>query len=555
MQAVYLLFAVVLVVSTMMPILQAFVNVDIPMNIGDIYLADLPTMINALDNDRLVEIIRETVDNLSTQSGEEESVDGIRVQDLEFFSKLQLSRSKATAMEVSVDGKATITSDAVGVPALPTIAPKTGLSASCSNKVCDFVYRALTCQGMSVKIAHQCASHLVGAMYQCGNYPNNLYDAPSICADQLKSFLTTLLTTFFVGGKTAAIKLLSAFLQDPNFEYATCGTRCYNYYAQAANSLYLQCSPELQALNKTYPFVYGVATFNQFRMQNCNTNSTGNNCYVNFVRMQNEAKNAAVPVNTFNYQCKNYIAGLEAFDSYVMDQIYQKFSHYLGGCCFSTALQLSQQNQMNTSNLIVWPPCLLTYFQSRGVKLQTLCADHSMASQTTIPVAMHVRGVSLPTLNVTFSPYEKSSILVLMGTITGVLVKLNPAFGLQPYNFNVDYPFQVMVTNGTVSADGTSADFGLLFTVQNLDATQATTLLSTLKSALFQAYMAAQLHATTVTVTSVDASEPYILAPASGLIAPRDNAGMSMTVSSMWSVFTVCVTIAASAFLAVAGSL
>lgn len=145
MQAVYLLFAVVLVVSTMMPILQAFVNVDIPMNIGDIYLADLPTMINALDNDRLVEIIRETVDNLNTHSGEEESVDDIRVQDLEFFSKLQLSRSKASAMEVSVDGKATITSDAVGVPALPSIAPKTGLSASCSNKVCDFVYRALVC--------------------------------------------------------------------------------------------------------------------------------------------------------------------------------------------------------------------------------------------------------------------------------------------------------------------------------------------------------------------------------------------------------------------------
>lgn len=548
-------FVVALVLMTAIVTALDLSSLDI--NPVSLNLVDLEEIVNTMNNQQLIDSFREMVNGLTSDKDIFDG-EGFRLQDLAFFSTFSLSKEKETSsekssVEVNSMGQTTTTqANSVGVT-LPSIPSKTGLSPTCNNLACDTVYRALTCQGMSVKLSHQCARYIVGGLYLCSNYPQNLYNAPSICASEIKDFFLTLLGAFFTGGKEAAIKLLSAFLENPNFESATCGRKCYNYYAQAANTMYLQCADELQTMNKTYPFLSGIQQFNQFRMQGCNTNGTHNiesettdtssphNCYKSFVRMQSDSKNGSPKVDTFNFKCYNYLPDFGPFaDPFVMDGIYKKFNSYLGGCCFSSALQMSQQNQLNASNLVVWPPCLLTYFQSRGVKLQQLCSEQSIATQTTISLKMAVSGVPYPypLLNTTFSPFAKSSVVNLMGAITTVLVKVNPAFQKQPYNFNPNYPFQVMITNGTVNPSGTQATYGLLFTVQNLNTIQAQTLTTTLLSTQFAGALATQVFHTSsptgVTVTLADPSNAYILNQALGVLPPKTNNAYSSGMSRLF---------------------
>ena len=386
---------------------------------------------------------------------------------------------------------------------------------------------------MSVKLSRQCASHLVGAMYKCSNFPQNLYDAPSICGGEIKTFLTALVTTVLTKGQQAAIKQLAGFVQEPNFNANSCERRCYHYYRQAANNLYSQCSNQLTTYKATYPFLAGIETFNQFRFQGCNTNATGSNCYVKFATMQSGPKS---PINVFNYNCKY---GFDAFgipDSTILAAIYDKFSKNLGGCCLASAMQVSQQNQLNTSNLVVWPPCLLSYFQSRGVALNELCSNNSIATQTTIQMTLTVSGVTETNhlLNTTYSPYNKTQILTLMGTLSGVLVKINSSFAGQPYNFNQNYPFQVMVTSGTVNGAGTSATYGLQFTVQNLNAHSAAYLVGVLKSPTMSAILSQQVFKAAATLALTNAAVPYILTEANGVIPEATNAGSGGLRQGAW---------------------
>lgn len=69
---------------------------------------------------------------------------------------------------------------------LPT---KTGLSDTCSNKLCEMFEKALSCKAIGLDFDKICARYTLGAILQCPKFPgpNDIYNAPSICGNQIAS--------------------------------------------------------------------------------------------------------------------------------------------------------------------------------------------------------------------------------------------------------------------------------------------------------------------------------------------------------------------------------
>jgi hypothetical protein len=93
--------------------------------------------------------------------------------------KLQIISSQENEI-ISSSQEMIITTD-TNAPIAPQITPinidsipgRTGLSGSCSNKLCSFYEYGLSCKGIGLGLKKICAKYLVGLIFRCPAFPGN----------------------------------------------------------------------------------------------------------------------------------------------------------------------------------------------------------------------------------------------------------------------------------------------------------------------------------------------------------------------------------------------
>lgn len=335
---------------------------------------------------------------------------------------------------------------------VPTLKVHHGLSATCTSKICDMFYYALTCKALDLGFNKECASYFLGANFACPQFPSpdDFFNAPSVCAAQMGGLVKLV--------ASGSIFAAMAEYLGQEFQTNSCGRRCYQNYQEASNSFYQSCYSELFT-NKTNQATYFIANqimnFQQFRNQACAVNNNNTNCYVQFTAPQPVTPLTA-GVNTFNMECNYYnlSAGMSVADktNYLqynngyMAGLCAQFSKYQ--CCAANDVTMYQQAQTNASNVAIFPPCLLSYLTNKcpTVNLQDYCQNGSIAStatltaSTTIPRVVNGVGQRFLFPNM----YNKTSVNQLQGAISAVF-QLVFGGSVEPWIFNAQYPFQVQI--------------------------------------------------------------------------------------------------------------
>jgi len=150
---------------------------------------------------------------------------------------------------------------------LPSLSPKTGLSETCTNNLCLMFESALTCPIMPLGGLNQiCAQYVLGALFHCPIFPNNLFNAPYICVTEFASLASEIQGPNPIASLSALFK---GFVYG-NFT-SNCHENCYQQYITRANNFYAQCSTGIQAapLKTSYPVASTLSNFDQFRNQSC----------------------------------------------------------------------------------------------------------------------------------------------------------------------------------------------------------------------------------------------------------------------------------------------
>lgn len=387
---------------------------------------------------------------------------------------------------------------------LQSITPRSGLSPDCNNKLCDTIFYELTCKAEGIHMTKTCAEYLVGNIFSCSDYPSpdDFYDAPSICANEIAQAIVPIISN------PNPVSSLTTFLYD-DFGNKTCGRNCWQNFQRASLSLYgdKTCLAELNTYNTTYKFMSGMATFQPFRNQACSNVGGKINCFASITSLMNGGA-ASPDLNVLTPTCEYFPQGdvydpeIEALNSLVKSTLCQKFSQFQ--CCAATSLDLIYGNQVNSTDLKIFPPCLLSYFENQcpTLSLTNYCVNGSMASQTFTRLKFSIvkaeAGQLFPAV------YNTNSLLYFNAALSTLFTKFN--FGVQPYNFNPNYPFQVKIydfmyynngvpltpTNGSMFypaggdyALSTSGDFEVQIYLQNLTPTEAKTFELAITSAQF----------------------------------------------------------------------
>ena len=115
------------------------------------------------------------------------------------------------------------------------------------------------------------------------------------------------------------------------------------------------------------------------------------------------------------------------------------------GCCAATGFSILQYNQVGAKNgsFTILPPCLLNYFKAAcpAISMNNFCNEGSISTLTGIQFSFQISKGNTNFPNV----YDTKSLLNTQGLLSLVLSKIPGNFGLQPYNFTKDYPFQVQI--------------------------------------------------------------------------------------------------------------
>lgn len=150
---------------------------------------------------------------------------------------------------------------------IPKLSPKTGLSESCSNKLCLMFESALTCPIMPLSGLNEvCAQYFLGAFLHCPIFPNNLFDAPYTCITEFAGIITK------IQGPDPAATLSALFKGFVYGNFTTnCKENCYQQYITRANDFYGNCGTGIQSapLKTSYPIASILNNFDQFRNQSC----------------------------------------------------------------------------------------------------------------------------------------------------------------------------------------------------------------------------------------------------------------------------------------------
>jgi hypothetical protein len=113
------------------------------------------------------------------------------------------------------------------------------------------------------------------------------------------------------------------------------------------------------------------------------------------------------------------------------------------GCCAATGFSILQYNQVGAKNgsFTILPPCLLNYFKTAcsNISMNNFCNEGSISTLTGIQFSFQISKGNTNFPNV----YNTKSLLNTQGIFSSILNQIG--FGLQPYNFTKDYPFQVQI--------------------------------------------------------------------------------------------------------------
>ena len=286
--------------------------------------------------------------------------------------------------------------------------PRHGLNETCNNALCEFMETALSCKGLGFHLSKICAQYILGFVYNCPIFPapGDLFEAPSVCINEIAALLPPSLVSGLVNKKTVsmekndssaeAIDLNSA--ADSNTDYAdaiqgalgaslassltfsnvrkylasdfsqNCQRRCFQSYIEQGNNFYASCSGELVKFvdkasntNLQYPLPYLLENFQFFRNQVCAENKNGTNCFSTIQQFLPSPDKPKPFVNIFQYDCK--WDDDNGFNNLVFENICLNLQPV--GCCFGNQVAMLAQSQTNQSamkdhSLIrMFQPCLL----------------------------------------------------------------------------------------------------------------------------------------------------------------------------------------------------
>lgn len=127
--------------------LASQLSVGLPVEISSLSIDDIGPFVDSLSNDRLLEILKETIDSLVTKE-DISPENGIRLNDLYILEKLH-QKDKQVESQVEVEEQVNPWA-AVGAPTPPNIPSKVGLASTCNNLACDVVYRALVSSSIPI---------------------------------------------------------------------------------------------------------------------------------------------------------------------------------------------------------------------------------------------------------------------------------------------------------------------------------------------------------------------------------------------------------------------
>lgn len=376
-----------------------------------------------------------------------------------------------------------------------------GFSDECSNLACEWLEYALSCKALGFGMRKICTQYYLGYTYSCPTFypPDQVYDAPSVCLQEWVGFVRTA-----TGISDPDGTFQQTYLGNPNWTTNSCGRNCYQEYQERSNKFYLTCAQEIATYpNATteIPLLTLLNTYQEFRNQACGKNDFGDNCYVSINSVVSSSSTSTSTVNPLNFEC-NYAGLTDTWNQQLYSsnaQVFQQFCANFGslGCCAASGINLVQQNQLNFTNPIIFPPCLLQYLNDgcSSVDLLDFCNNGSIANQTTLTGTFTIPKVTtgqLPFPDV----YDKTSVQQLQGVITNAFASLG--FGVQPYKFIPNYPYQVLIigydylnasgnsltpTNGSVYYppqgdynNATSGVFTYQLVVQNLNESLASDL-------------------------------------------------------------------------------
>lgn len=124
---------IIVMMATLMVALQFSVQ-STAVDISSLNLENLGTFVDMLDNAQLAEIVRATLESLTTDKEFSSPEEGYSLK--EIFMLEQLNNGDGE----TVDEENPWASMAVPIPSIPA---KSGLNSQCNNYACELVYRAL----------------------------------------------------------------------------------------------------------------------------------------------------------------------------------------------------------------------------------------------------------------------------------------------------------------------------------------------------------------------------------------------------------------------------
>lgn len=280
-----------------------------------------------------------------------------------------------------------------GITSLPTT--KVGFNSTCNNKICLVYESALSCKVIGVGLRKICAQYLLGYIFGCSIFPpaSQIFNAPYVCAEELQTKLTPLLTSVKGGGGAISTKgdnPITRYLGNINGN--NCKRNCYQTYLKASEDFYGSCKSELN--NVTYPVTTLLTNFSSFRGQACaedpNLQPTAQNpnqepnCFANLYKQSQTPNPLLGPINLFDYTCSYHQD--PSIVPFILQGVCQKLLTW--GCCPANQMATVALNQINATNIQTFPPCLMRYIKRNsncaGIDPTNFCTSGANANMTII---------------------------------------------------------------------------------------------------------------------------------------------------------------------------
>lgn len=236
-----------------------------------------------------------------------------------------------------------------------------------------------------------------GALYGCPQFPgqDETYNAPSICADQMKSFGVALSTDSLPDSMEIMLKAGRSQLQ-------LCSEDCYGSYLFYTTEFFKECDAEILATDDTqYQKMHGLEPTQQFRGQVCTkadslyNENVEHNCFDENRALIEASQSGDSDFNILallaDTQCELLSLGGQAG----LDKLCNSFSAFQ--CCaaneFTLLLQQSATILLQQAEFL--PPCMANYLthECPAVSFDNFCSQGTVLDITTQRVHIRITGL------------------------------------------------------------------------------------------------------------------------------------------------------------------